>query len=471
LIHTPEQNEILYSENDFLYVLARAGTGKTTTLAQYTRLRKKSSFLYIVYNSSIREEAINKFPAYVNVQTIHSLAYSFIGKKYKDKLTFNLKVEDIFNNSPFFKDLKLNDEEVYKKAYTIVQIINGFCNSSLNSISEIDHLHHYKEIAIDYWNRMIDINNKSVCITHDGYLKVYHLSKPKLDYDYILIDESQDSNEVMLDIVYAQDSKKIFVGDEHQRIYSFRGAVNVFNEEKYFKVNSDYRRLSLTESFRFGQDIADIANTLLSLYKNEDVLLNGTDKDSFIGTLDRTIQYTSISRTNSKLFDLAVDHVRRGRTIHIVGGADFIFNQITDAYHLYKGERDKIKSEYLKTFKNYKSFKGMATSLKVPEYVFLIKVIEKYGNTLDETFRLIKRGLTSIRTADRILSTAHKSKGLEFLSVKLEDDFISLYDDNGILIPPNRVDPEEINILYVALTRATDELELNKDLQKLIFSQ
>jgi len=467
---TLEQNEFLFSENDFLYVLARAGTGKTTTLAQYTRLRKKASFLYIVYNSSIREEALDKFPAYVNIQTIHSLAYSSVGKKYKEKLTFNLKVEDIFKNSPFFKELDLTDETVYKKAYTIVQIINGFCNSSLKSISEIENINHYKEIAIDYWNRMIDINNKSVFITHDGYLKVYHLSKPKLDYDYILIDESQDSNEVMLDIVYSQSSKKIFVGDEHQRIYSFRGAINVFNEDKYFDVRSDYKRLSLTESFRFGQEIADIASTLLSKYKNEDVLLKGTDKPSFIGKLDTSVQYTSISRTNARLFDLAVDNVRSGRSIHIVGGADFIFNQITDAYYLYKGDRDKIKSEYLKTFKNYNSFKGMATSLKVPEYVFLIKVIDKYGDNLEDTFKLIKRGLTSIRKADRILSTAHKSKGLEFLSVKLENDFVSLYDDNGMLINPDLINSEEINILYVALTRATDELELNKDLQKLVFS-
>lgn len=470
MILTLEQNEILYSENDFLYVLARAGTGKTTTLAQYTRLRKKASFLYIVYNSSIREEALDKFPAYVNIQTIHSLAYSYTGKQYKDKLTFNLKVEDIFNNSPFFKDLDLTDEDVYKKAYTIVQIINGFCNSSLKSIKDIDHMEHYKEVALDYWERMIDLKNLSVCITHDGYLKVYHLSTPKLDYEYILVDESQDSNEVMLDIVYAQKSKKIFVGDEHQRIYSFRGAINVFTETKYFDGSSDYKRLSLSESFRFGQDIADIASTLLSRYKNEELLLTGIDKPSFIGTLDTSVQYTSISRTNSRLFDLAVEHVRNGKSIHIVGGADFIFNQVTDAYHLFKGEKDKIKSEYLKTFRNYKSFKGMATSLKVPEYVFLIKVIDKYGEQLEETFRLIKRGLTSIRNADVILSTAHKSKGLEFLSVKLENDFVSLYDDNGILIPPERVDSEEINILYVALTRATDELELNNDLKMLIFS-
>ena len=205
---TLEQEEILLSENDFIYVLARAGTGKTTTLSEYTRIRKKSTFLYIVYNASIREEAINKFPSYVNIQTIHSLAYSAIGKNYKDKLTFNLKVEDLFLNSPFFEELDINVEEDYKKGFNVIQIITGFCNSSKKSLNEIDHLPHYIEIAKDYWNRMIDLDDKSTCITHDGYLKLYHLTNPKVNYEYILVDEAQDSNEVMLDIVYAQKAKK-----------------------------------------------------------------------------------------------------------------------------------------------------------------------------------------------------------------------------------------------------------------------
>ena len=468
--YTSEQFDIIHSENKFLYVLAGAGTGKTTTLAEYTKLRKKSSFLYIVYNSAIREEAKNKFPAYVNIQTIHSLAYSFIGKKYKDQLTFNLKVEDIFKNSSYFQELDITDEDAYKKAYNITLIIAGFCNSSKRSISEIDHIEHYKEIALDYWNMMIDLDNKEVFLTHDVYLKLFHLTNPVLDYEYILIDEAQDSNEVMLDIVYAQSGNKIFVGDEHQKIYSFRGAINVFSEDTYFDKESDYLKLSLTESFRFGPEIADVANTLLSRYKNGHNFLVGLDKPSYVGSVDKDIQYTSITRTNGKLFDLAVENVRAGKTIHIVGGADFIFNQIKDTYHLFKGETDKIQSEYIKTFTSYRSFKGMATSLKVPEYIFLVKIIDKYGDNLEEWMSLIKRGLTGLKTADVVLTTAHKSKGLEFLYVKLEDDFVSLFDDNDNMIPYSRVEEEEVNILYVAITRATDELELNKDLNKLIFS-
>jgi hypothetical protein len=40
---------------------------------------------------------------------------------------------------------------------------------------------------------MLNFKNKDIYMSHDGYLKIYQLSKPKLpDYDCILIDEAQD---------------------------------------------------------------------------------------------------------------------------------------------------------------------------------------------------------------------------------------------------------------------------------------
>ena len=51
----------------------------------------------------------------------------------------------------------------------------------------------YAKDAEIIWTKMLDFNCKEVGMTHDGYLKVYQLSKPKLyNYDCILIDEAQD---------------------------------------------------------------------------------------------------------------------------------------------------------------------------------------------------------------------------------------------------------------------------------------
>ncbi|WP_194145629.1 ATP-binding domain-containing protein, partial [Helicobacter apodemus] len=65
------------------------------------------------------------------------------------------------------------------------------------------------------------------------------------------------------------------------------------------------------------------------------------------------------------------------------------------------------------------------------------------------------------KEADFILTTGHKSKGLEWECVEIMDDFIDLKD-----IASNKketiVAKEELNLLYVAITRATQTLYLNE---------
>jgi ATP-dependent exoDNAse (exonuclease V) beta subunit len=68
-----------------------------------------------------------------------------------------------------------------------------------------------------------------------------------------------------------------------------------------------------------------------------------------------------------------------------------------------------------------------------------------------------------------VLSTAHKAKGLEFPIVILADDFLPRPNDvslDKISLDKHR---ENLNILYVAATRATKELVLNMDLFYLLY--
>lgn len=455
-ILTPEQQEIIYSEEFLIFVSARAGTGKTTTLVQFANLRKSDSILYIVYNNSIKEEAKGKFPERVIIHTIHSLAFSAVGDMFKDKIGDNIKIEDIFSHIDFFKGKDLTNKENVKIAIEISRILNHYFNSKTRNIRDLNYSDFYLDLVEEYWNKMKDKDNLDCLITHDGYLKIYQLSNPILDFDYIMIDEAQDSNEVMLEIVFSQKAKKIFVGDPHQKIYGFRGALNVFNVSEYKE--KPHVSFTLTESFRFGVNIANIANVLLRDFKHENVLIRGSDRDSVIGPLDKDMQYTLISRTNTYLFDQAIKFVREGKKIHIIGGGNFIFNQVLDAYYLYKGDLSKIKGSYMKTLKNFTELRGLAKAIKLPEHVFLVRIVDTYNDSLFDWISLIKSNLTGKKSADVILTSAHKSKGLEFTSVLIGEDFLQLPVKNE----------EEINILYVALTRATHDLELNNNLKRIM---
>ncbi|MCP5859974.1 UvrD-helicase domain-containing protein, partial [Klebsiella pneumoniae] len=81
--------------------------------------------------------------------------------------------------------------------------------------------------ARNIWAYMQDTKS-DVKMPHDGYLKLYAMSRPALRYDIILLDEAQDTNPITLDLVMAQrgHAKIVLVGDRHQGIYGFRKAMN-----------------------------------------------------------------------------------------------------------------------------------------------------------------------------------------------------------------------------------------------------
>ena len=94
----------------------------------------------------------------------------------------------------------------------------------------------YHTLLLEYskklWKVKIDRSNK-IPIDHDTYLKLWQLQNPVINTDCIFFDECQDASPVMLDIVLKQKCRKIFVGDEHQQIYSWRGAVVIRNFDSF----------------------------------------------------------------------------------------------------------------------------------------------------------------------------------------------------------------------------------------------
>src|SRR3546814_10333822 len=65
-------------------------------------------------------------------------------------------------------------------------------------------------------------------ISHDAYFKRFVMGQPNLGKDYVIFDEFQDANPVTAQLVKMQHelygTKLLYLGDEHQSIYAFRGA-------------------------------------------------------------------------------------------------------------------------------------------------------------------------------------------------------------------------------------------------------
>lgn len=273
---TNEQAAVVASKADLISVNAFAGAGKTSTLRAFANERPESKTLFIAFNRQVAQDAQKKMPSHVTAKTSHALAFSEIAQTWPKQ-----KLSSAFNAWAVRKS-GLTDRT--NEAQALVEAINRFCQSSLSFDAYVSSLpdHHtehaglpkakFSDLLRQLWQRMIDPSDVMPA-THDTYFKLWQLSRPKLEYDLILLDEAQDTNPALLDVfLNQQHAQRVLVGDEHQNIYGFRGAINAMQKARTID------RFYLTCSFRFGKAIADAASLVLKIFKDEPRLVVGAAK-------------------------------------------------------------------------------------------------------------------------------------------------------------------------------------------------
>lgn len=154
--------------------------------------------------------------------------------------------------------------------------------------------------------------------------------RTRLPFDLILFDEAQDANPTTADILLRQPAQKVFVGDAHQQLYAFRGATDALAA---FPAE-DTRYLS--GSFRFGPEVAAMANALLRTYKGERVPLRGLGGLDSLGPPKRHSPYAIICRSNAAVFGSAVE--RSSERLYFVWGLQgYRFERLLEAHRLRAG--------------------------------------------------------------------------------------------------------------------------------------
>lgn len=101
-----------------------------------------------------------------------------------------------------------------------------------------------------------------------NYPKV--LNKYQDKFEYILVDEFQDTNDLQYEIVklLAQNHHNLFiVGDEDQSIYAFRGS-NIDNIRKFMKDFPDHLTIMLNQNYRSKDTILKAANSVIKNNRN-----------------------------------------------------------------------------------------------------------------------------------------------------------------------------------------------------------
>ena len=269
-------------------------------------------------------------------------------------------------------------------------------------------------------------------------MKLWSLSNPVLNYDILYVDESQDINPCVLTVLEKQCCKILYVGDEHQSIYAFRGATNAMKRIVC-------PTMQLSQSWRYGEVIADVAQFILSKY---DVQVRGNSAiASSLTDVKNLDAYTMIFRTNSALFEEAEKLIEMGKNVKVeINVADFV-RQIKSAVSLHN--KEKPFHDNIARFGSWAEL--MEFSKESVEIQRLANMALRHD--VEDLIARLEQANTS-STPDIVLTTAHKSKGLEYDNVVIANDF--RFGTKDVMEMPE----QELNLLYVACTRAKKNLQL-----------
>ena len=453
-------------ENETLGIKAGAGATKTFTAnATSTLICQGERGLYLAYNDLIVQEVKNDFPTSVDVFTTHSLAYFHVGKKYANRL----KVK--FTSQLLIKTLELKGDVGGLTKQQFAYLVFGTLGKYFVSDSDFITVQHVMSankyaytvtpalstLVIKFASILFEkmqSRTSHIPVTHDFYLKLFANKLKRelinLSYSYVILDEAQDSPPVTQLIVKLINGRKMLVGDDNQALYAWRGADNAMSTMKMDLT------ASLTKCFRFGDNIADLANKALKKYANKDTCLTGNEQitSKIIVDGDDLGDKTILCRTNAMLMSELMKSVSANRVPFIMKNAEEQYNTVIDIERL----KSNLKplSIGLANFESWQELEDYSNSEMGGDMRPLINAVNEYGvNDMKHTLKSIQHNKPE--QANDIIGTGHSSKGTEFNNIKIASDF-----DRYLSVNSNGNQNAEAYLIYVALTRCKKKLDISQ---------
>jgi superfamily I DNA/RNA helicase len=436
--------------NGNMKIIAYAGTGKTTTLMAICKALPNKKILNLSFNRSVADEAKTKFPGNVTSETFHGIAHIKMGKP------------DLVQNPKDFVNqyLKAYPEDSFWSVWGGYRTLVKFCETDATEITLAHALNEknmdsyrnlsknkgYTDMFVAVAKRMWDHweANPDSKVLHPMYLKRFTLSTAceLNEFDMLLVDEAQDANPSMLAILKKVKCQIVVVGDPHQQIYEFNGAINALDQ-------CDYETYYLTQSFRFGEDIAEWSNDILLHTRAFDGthLIRGKKKgrsiireESDMGTEDLWNLDAVICRTNKDCYDSSKILVNNSIPYNFSNSKEAA-KELDTILELRRNWPDKKRYMGCKSWLELVRYSGENSS-DVP-HAWMVQHVEKgMGNA-------IKDFVDGSVASGVYLTTAHRAKGLEWDHVLITGSYFA---------DRKKISEEELRLFYVACTRAIKTL-------------
>ena len=479
-----------------LLIEAVAGSGKTFTIIEMIveiNLRfPQAKIALMSFNAKVRDElklrVKHRRIQNCDVNTVHGFGFAAFKEKYGSRKPNSYKLQDIFE--PMLKKANL-DWKLNKTLCTLVGLAKDTGVGVFGAFSFND------------WKALIDKHDLSwdeekcslealIVLAAQGF-NASNVDREKIDfsdmiyfplldnlpfpeYDFVLIDEAQDTNatrrEVAKRMLRKRDQESaasspggrlVVVGDRHQAIYGFTGADN--DALDILKKQFQMTELPLSVCFRCSQAVITHARKLVSHIHAKTNAIEGEVRtmaepafEEYLlshGKNPQMQERAILCRKNSPLTSLAFRLLKANIPCRIEGRD--IGQQLT---HLCKKFKPTDKTNLTQSLRKHLT----EQSCKLSPYKFSIledKIscitsvlampeilsVEDFYKKIELLFSDYDPNLPPRLT----LSSIHKSKGLEWPTVYLLGR--NLWQPSPFASQPWMLD-QETNLTYVAITRA-----------------
>ena len=503
-------------------VEARAGSGKTTTLVEGLKVLKglptritpspqqqavwdaitESSdarfVCFVAFNKSIATELQNRVPPGCDAMTMHSMGFKAVRKAFP-----TVKVDSYRTRNLLAEILEIDLRKLrWEKAAVLaaVEKLVDLCKMNLvdGKWTGPGTLHHWEE-ALDELASYYDVDlNGSRLEVFDLVPKVLERAKrvdldgccdfadmiwlpvvlnlPIFRYDLLLVDEAQDLNRCQQALAKRAGYRLVLCGDPRQAIYGFAGAdcESMRRMELELKDSPEgCLHLPLTVTRRCGKAIVKEANRwVLDFNAHEgnpegrvsSIDCNGKGTGSellFNWRNDVEDRNMILCRVNAPLVSECFKFLRMGRKATIQGrdigqGLASTVNKLKATsiqdliVKLEAWEEEQVKKE------NSRKNPSETRIQAIADRVDCLKCFTEECSTVEDLLKKIEMIFSDEQGEGIKLSSIHKAKGLESSRV-----FLLRTKDAPIPHPMARTawaQEQETNLLYVAITRAIDEL-------------
>lgn len=400
------QCEAVFTTEGPVLVLAGAGTGKTRVITYriahliIDKEVNSSSILAVTFTNKAAEEMKSRLIDLIGdkcsdiwMGTFHAICLKILKREAsKIGLATSFAVVDQEDRLAVIKqivsELNIDSSEYKPKQY--MNTISAFKNTEeyVDNEEPKEYFYKFQEVYKKYQEsldaqRLIDFDDMISLVVRLFKNNPDVLSYYKELFQYILVDEYQDTNAVQFRLLYllsGENGNLCVVGDDDQSIYGWRGAEirNILEFDLIFK---NVKEIKLEGNYRSGQKILSIANRLIAnnKYRRGKTLEASSGKEANVKTVvfdderseadfassiireiyksdDDISNIAILYRTNAQSRNFEVALNKSNIPYKVIGGTGFY-------------QRREIKDilSYLRLFDNPYDIQSFRRSIKTPK--------------------------------------------------------------------------------------------------------